>query len=288
MKVLLKAAFGVVLVSLVLQPGPMWAQKGKPAPPETQLAALFRDNWDGEKYGDKIHSDGGGLYYTEMNPDRTYASIVKLQSDGSLQFWVERTSNRKVTFEFDSVVRPAPRNADGQLTCYEYSTDGSGPVFYVDPPSFLTGVPDIEYFRMSTLHKMTYNGTEWVYQLPSPYFDFRTMTVDATASALVRAQLGFHTTADSGNFPVSPNWSRDAWSPGGGVVKVTHPYADVWVVEPQSAPQLPGDPPLRGLGLNVAGFQYQVNSVRRTKQPGGNCDLGDWVMPFQITVTKVG
>jgi hypothetical protein len=286
MKVLLKALLGAVLVSLVLQPGPMLAQKGKPAPLETQLAALFRDNWDAatQKYGDKIHSDGGGLYNTVKGPDRTYASIVQLRSDGGLQIWVERTSNRKVTFEFDSAVRPAPRNADGQLTCYEFSPDGSGPVFHVDPPSFLTGVPDSDTFRMSTLHEMTYNGTEWVYQLPSPYFDFRTMPV-ATASALVRAQLGFYTTADSGVFGVLPNWSRDAWSKGGGVVKVTHPYADVWIVEPQSAPQFPGDPPLRSLGLNEAGFQYQVPSVKRV-HPGGNCDLGDWVMPFQITLFK--
>ena len=286
MKVLLKAALGAVLVSLVLQPGPMLAQKGKPAPLETQLAALFRDNWDGEKYGDKIHSDGGGLYSTVKGPDRTYLSIVQLRSDGSLQFWVERTSTRKVTFEFDSAVRPAPRNADGQLTCHEYSLDGSGAVFYVDPPSFLTGVPDNDSFRLTTSHKMTYNGTEWVYQLPSPHFDFRTMPVDATASALVRAPFGFYTTADSGLFAVLPNYSRDG-SRGGGVVKVTHPHADVWIVEPQSAPQLPGDPPLRSLGLNEALFDYTVPAVKR-EHGGGRCDLGDWVMPFQITLIKQG
>jgi hypothetical protein len=75
-------------------------------------------------------------------------------------------------------------------------------------------------------------------------------------------------------------WSADV-PLGGGLVRVTHPTADSWVVEPQD----PNEPPLRSLGPNEAGFKIGVPEVRRVR-PGGNCDLGDWLMPFQITLYK--
>ena len=88
--------------------------------------------------------------------------------------------------------------------------------------------------------------------------------------------------ADSGMFGVVPNyqlWSADV-PLNGGVVKVTHPSAGVWVIEPQS----PNDAaPLRSLGPNEAGFKIGAPEERRV-HPGGNCDLGDWVMPFQLTL----
>jgi hypothetical protein len=285
MKMGFKAALGALLVALLLSPSLMWAQKGqKGQPPNqpTELVALFRDNWDSntQTYGDKIHSDGFGPYMTVENPDRTYDSIVLLSLEGSLGMRVLK--NRRVFFEFDAPVRPAPL-VNGMLTCRESLPDGSGALFYVSPPSFLTGVPDNDSFYLSTLHEMTYNGTTWVYDVDSPHFDFRTMPVDATASLLVRANFGFYTAEDSGLFIVAPNWPASAAS-GGGAVKVTHPSADVWIVEPQSAP-LPGDPPLRGLGLNEAGFKIQAPAVKKVHGPGA-CDLGDWVMPFQITLSR--
>ena len=85
-------------------------------------------------------------------------------------------------------------------------------------------------------------------------------------------------------FGVMPNyqlWSSEA-SLAGGVAKVTHPSADVWVVEPQS----PDDGiPLRSLGPNEAGFKVAVPEVKRVRS-GGNCDLGDWVMPFKLTLSR--
>jgi hypothetical protein len=43
--------------------------------------------------------------------------------------------------------------------------------------------------------------------------------------------------------------------------------------------------PLRGLGPNEAGFKVAVPEVKGVRS-GGNCDLGDWVMPFQLTLYK--
>ena len=269
-----RTGFAVVVVSLLLQPGAMWAQKGKAAPATTPRAALFGDN-----DGDKIRSDGGGAYYTVLDSDGTYSSVVELDRDGRLNMRVVR--NRRVFFEFDTPVRPAPLNASGQLTCHEWT----GGVFYADPPSFLPpGVPDNDSFYLSTFGEITYNGTEWVYD-PVPPFDFRTMKVDATARSLVRVQFNFYTVEDAGLFGVMPNyklWTSDA-KLAGGVVQVRHPSANVWVVEPQS----PDDPdaPLRSLGPNEAGFKVGAPAEKRVHE-GGNCDLGDWVMPFQLTLYK--
>jgi hypothetical protein len=86
-------------------------------------------------------------------------------------------------------------------------------------------------------------------------------------------------------FGVMPNYQLWAADPplNGGVAKVTHPSATVWVIEPQS----PDDPaaPLRGLGPNEAGFKITAPEVKRD-HAGGNCRLGDWVMPFRITLRK--
>jgi len=266
-----RIGLAVVVVSLLFQPGSLWAQKGKAAPTTTPLAALFRDAG-----GDKILSDGGGAYLTVQDPDRTYASIVQLETDGRLRIWILRY--RRVLFNFDTPARPAPPT-NGQLTCREYTGD----LFYADPPSFLTGVPDNDSFYLWTFGKITYNGDAWVYD-PSSMFDFRTMPVDANASTLVRVQINFYTAEDSGMFGVLPNyqlWSAET-SLAGGVLKVMHPSSDVWVVEPQS----PEDRiPLRSLGPNEAGFKVTAPEVKRVHS-GGNCDLGDWVMPFRLTLYR--
>lgn len=267
-----RIALAVVVVVLLLQPGAIWAQKGKAAPTTTPLAASFRDNGD-----DNIRSDGGGAYYTVRDSDGTYSSVVELDRDGRLNMRVER--NRRVYFHFGIPVRPAPLTVNGQLTCREWTGD----VFYADPPSFMTGVPDNVSFYLSTFGKITYNGTAWVYD-PSSMFDFRTMPVNATASSLVRVQFNFETAEDPGLFGVMPNyrlWSAET-SLAGGVVKVTHPGVGMWIVEPQG----PEDAtPLRSLGVNEAGFKVGVPEVRRVRS-GGNCDLGDWVMPFRLTLTR--
>lgn len=255
--------------------------KGSSTKTTTELSALFRDAWNSaaNAYSDKVHSDGGGPYYTVANPDRTLASAVQLDADGRIQMRVVK--NRRVFFEFDTPVRLAPIGPNGQLTCREYGSDTE---FGIDPPSFMSGTATNDSFYLSTFAQMTYSGTQWVYD-PSTAFDFRTMPVDATASVLVRFQATFYTAADSGLFGIMPNyrlWQSDT-TLAGGVAKVTHPFSDVWVVEPQD----PTDPalPLRGLGPNEAGFKVTAPAVKRV-HAGGNCDLGDWVMPFQITFYK--
>jgi hypothetical protein len=156
-------------------------------------------------------------------------------------------------------------------------------VFHVGPPSFLTGVPDNDSFYLSTFGKITYDGAQWVYD-PSIPFNFRTMAVDPAASVLARIQINFYTAADSGLFGVMPNyrlWSGET-ALAGGVAKLTHPFTDVWVIESQS----PDDPaPLRSLGPNDAGFKITAPELKRV-HAGGNCDLGDWVMPFHVTLYR--
>jgi hypothetical protein len=267
-----RLGLAVVVGVLLLQPGSLWAQKGKAAPKPTPLRGEFRD-----ASGDKIQSDTGAPYYTVQDPDRTYASVVQLDSDGRLDFRVLR--HRRVLFNFDDFVRPAPVNEKGELTCHEWTGD----VFYADPPSFTAGVPNIDSFYLSTFGEIRYDGTAWVYD-PDPPFDFRTMAVDTNASSLIRVQINFYTAEDAGMFGVMPNyrlWSAET-SLAGGVLKVTHPSADTWVVEPQA---LDNGIPLRSLGPNEAGFKVAVPEIRRVRS-GGNCDLGDWVMPFHLTLVK--
>jgi hypothetical protein len=278
---IVQAGLAVVVTSLLLQPGSLWAQKGKAsARTTTPLAALFRDNIDaGSSVGDKIRSDGLGLYATVVDPDRTHASLVQLDADGRLNIQILR--HRRVFLVFDTPVRAAPLDSQGRVTCREY---GSVTEFYVEPPSFLMGVPENDSFYVSTFAKITYDGAQWVYD-PSIPFDFRTMAVDPAASELIRIQIGFYTASDSGLFGVMPNYrlgSADT-ALAGGVAKVTHPSTDVWVIEPQS----PDDPavPLRSLGPNEAGFKVAAPAVKRV-HAGGNCDLGDWVMPFQLTLYR--
>jgi hypothetical protein len=276
MKHMLTAVLGVVLVVLVVPPGPMLAQKGKAASPqaETELEAQFRDS-----QGDKIYSDGGGPYYTVREPDRTYSSVVMLNSDGRLNMRVVK--NRRVFLNFDTPIRRVWPSTNGQLTCHDY---GGETVFYVDPPSFLAGVPENDSIYISTFGKITDNGSQWVYD-PSVPFDFRTMAVHPTESALVRIQINFYTAADAGMFGVMPSyqlWSADV-PLAGGVANVTHPSADAWVIESRF-PDNAAVPPFL-LGPNEAGFKITAPEVKRV-HPGGNCDLGDWVMPFGLTLTK--
>jgi hypothetical protein len=264
-----RIGLAVVVVLLLFQSGSLWAQKAKPI----ELAAVFRDATD-----DNIRSDGGGAYRTVRNPDRTYDSIVQLSSaNGTLNMQVLR--QRTVRLILGDSVRPAPLT-NGQLTCHEWT----GGVFYADPPSFLPpGEPNNDSFYVTTFGEITYNGSAWVYD-PDPPFDFRAMKVDPTASSLIRVQINFYTAEDPGLYGVMPNyrlWSAET-SLAGGVVKVTHPSVDEWTVEPQG----PEDAvPLRSLGLNEAGFKVAVPEVKRVRS-GGNCDLGDWVMPFKLTLYR--
>jgi len=283
MKVLLKGVLAAILVSLALQ-APMWAQKGKPAPQppptksETELTAEFRDGPN-----DKIYSDGFGPYYTVLEPDRTYSSVVLLDRDGRLAMQisnVQAASPRKVFFKFDQNVRPVPLE-NSQLICRDYNGNTE---FNVTQPSFLTtGEPNNNTFYITTFGEITYGKTGWVYN-PKTMFNFRNMPVSDTASSLVRVQINFNAAERFWLFGVMPNyrlWSADT-ALAGGVVKVTHPFADTWVVEPQAE----DDPlPLRSLRLNEAGFKVGVPEVSGV-HPGGNCDLGDWVMPFQLTLYK--
>jgi hypothetical protein len=260
-----------LVVLFLFQSGSLWAQKGKAAPTTTPLTALFRD--DG---GDKILSDGGGVYYSI--PDRYHPNRVELGSDGRLH--VEVQGNRRVVLVFDTAARPAPIDPEVGLTCREYVADGGW--FHMAPPPFLAGVPNNDFTDIETFGEITYNGTAWVYDPTGPKFNFTTMKV-GTAASLVRVQINFGIVESPELFGIMPNYRQWTGEPAGGIVKVTHPSANVWIVEPQS----PDDPvvPLRSLGPDESGFKVTAPAVRR-EHDGGTCDLGDWKMPFRLTLTK--
>jgi hypothetical protein len=66
-----------------------------------------------------------------------------------------------------------------------------------------------------------------------------------------------------------------------GFAKVTRYNADTWVLEPIGADEA------RPIGVaNQANVIAHWPGVKRL-HGGGNCDLGDWLMPFRLTLTAV-
>jgi len=291
--------FIAVLVALLLvQTGPISAQKGKPQPtgkPQPiELSATLRSATD-----DGIYSDDPGRAYTSNSDTPSYPNNVNFRETGTLYMRIQK--NRRVYFRFDAlgISYPDPTYTyvpgNPTVTCHEYSQDGiSGTAFFVPAPAFLTSdggsvtlTNDITFITTSASVK---------YVPPSPPGTLGSWVADPTlptiagmdvdkAPLYVWLSISFNTTDEDESFFVDHNYQLwTGLSPRTGIAMVTHPDADTWVL----APLRDGDPqhPLRALGWNDAVLSMTVGRDVKAGHSGGYCDLGYWNMPFELTLKR--
>jgi hypothetical protein len=276
MKLVPKALIGVtaVLLAFLLVPGPISAQKTKNS--STELGADFRD-----ASGDKIHGNGTGPFYSN-NDTSGYPNDVVLAPNGSLYMRIQKT--QRVFFDFDTPLRNW-LDENGEITCRAYSTDGrSGTVFsYPGPtPAFLPGRPDNDFTLIVTGGGYTENNGQWSFS--STYVNLKTIPVGEVA--YVAMSFRFDIPEESffmffGSRIWTPDYAKPAngWT---GIVQVTRDSGTSWYIEP-----LPVDHPIalaRGLQADQTSLFTLGSTGKGNKSLSGNCDLGDWRMPFGLSL----
>ncbi len=281
MKLVLKALFGVVALMFVflLLPDSTSAQKNK-TPLRRELAADFRD-WP----GDKIHSNNTDPFYSNQNTP-SYPNDVFLQSGGTLYMRIQK--NQRVFFDFNDPVRSWDKG-DGMVNCQEWSPDGTGAGFTYAPPAFLLGDgrPNNDFTVIATGGSYT-QDTAGAWHHNSTYFDFTALN-PVGAVAYVAMNVRFDIVEQDEQFGImfgSRIWKANDYaapiSGWTGIVQVIRTSDASWYVEP-----IPSDHPIaaaRELQANQAALYLVGQGVKRG-HGSGNCDLGDWWMPFAMTLT---
>ena len=288
----------VLVAVLLVQTGPISAQKGKPQPTEKpqpiELSATLRSAPD-----DGIYSDNLTLAYISNSDTPSYPNNVLLRETGTLYMRIQK--NRRVHFRFDvqgfSYPQPTHTYVPGNstVTCHEYSQDGiSGTRFFVPAPAFLTS--DGGFVTLTNDITFITTSASVRYVPPVPPVTLGSWVADPTlptiagmeenkAPLYVWLSISFNTTDENESFFVHHNYQLwTGLSPRTGIAMVTHPDADTWVLVP-----LPPDDlahPLRALGWNDASLSMTVGRDVKAGHSGGYCDLGYWNMPFELTLTR--
>lgn len=272
---ILSGTAAVVLGCLWI-PGPTSAQRSKP-PRTTELYADFRD-----ASGDKIHTGGAGSLYS--NDDTSgYPNNVIFSEGGSLYMRIQKT--QRVFFDFNDPIR-GWEDPEWGVQCRAWSPTDTGTVFSLpgSPPAFLLGDgrPDNYLTIIRTAGGYTSDDAgEWSYN--TEFVDLRTI---ATVAYVVMS-IRFDIPGES----ISMNFGSHIWTPDyakpehlfASIVQVTRASATTWVIEP-----LPVEHRIafeRGLEADQTSL-YMLGSTGKGKSAlSGNCDLGDWRMPFALTLT---
>ncbi len=242
-----------------------------------ELSAQFRD-----AAGDMIRSDGLGEY-TSNRITPSYPNDVVLLSSGSLSMRIQK--NRQVVFEFANALRDYL--VGSQVQCRVYAPVGVPPVyFYVDAPAVsVPGAPPNDIATISTGGSWKQISGGWYFD--SATFNLRTMAAGQIAYVLLAFKFDTLEPADQAFFVV-PGLRWLDGPPVTGAVKVTYNGVDSvtgkksWFLE-----SVPADDALaiyRGLASDQAIFYMPIDSVRKV-HGAGTCDLGDWPMPFGLTLT---
>jgi hypothetical protein len=193
--------------------------------------------------------------------------------------------NRQVIFEIAEFVGDWPIRDDGTVTCREWGT--SPPVyFYEPPPAFLSngGRPNNDIAWFVTLGSFPYDAVTGTWgPYTNGYFDLK--SIAEGGEAYVAMNVRFDIVEQ--NEPFYVGFAFHLWVDPGMVttiVKITRTSTKSWYIE-----TLPPDHPLavlRGMQADQANL-FMVASSERRGHGGGNCDLGDWLMPFAMTVTDL-
>jgi hypothetical protein len=271
-------------LSLLLLPSFALAGKGgkpdkpggdKGTPKDIQVSAEFSDSCF---LTDRICSDGQGAYVSTRKI-KGYSNTVHIY-DGyfTMMILMPEVLGRRIHFRFD----PTPT---GQVTCKIW---GSTDTFAHTLPDYTYSTlnAQINYVSIHTSNEMicvpdgdgNCTGTRWT-AIPGRWFDFRSLAVGTKAHTLLIIQ--FQRADADGHYWVMHN--NDA--PGGeedwlhssvGVVEVERMSEDVWIVRPLNLP----DNWLPYLGRNEALHTISLGG-------GRSCRVGHFLMPFELTITRL-
>jgi hypothetical protein len=290
MKLVLKVLVSVVaaMLLLVLLSGSLSAQKaqvqaakGRPAP---VYVAEFVGNVGPSELPAKILGDGG-----------TYP--VTTGSTGGFGLTANVAEGRVVRFLFDNPKPVYPT----ELVCRAWGKDEwynrpEGYPLYARSDSRIA-TPDRTVFQ--TQFEMVYYDGQWARILLSDapkkeyqLFNMAGMDVGQTAYTTLLTYFRFVDSSDTFYVNFSDTFGRDmhqldsGMHLNGGVVEVEHPVANEWFIRPISN----NFPVLGDSTMEIP--QYQANHViydvpDLKGQQGGNCNLGDFLMPFEIKVTRI-
>ena len=236
----------------------------------------------------KIRSDGQGPY-TSSRRVRGYSNLVALSGITGylyMQIHFEEYFGRHIVFQFDSPARITETNP---LTCNAFK--GIIPATFTRPaPDYVTTPPYIAPVlrtRISSGNELVFDGGKWqrkVVQGEEVLLNLLEMPVGETHYA--ELLIIFEIEDPSPEFDTdmiylgfNNNFQRELLESGNtvaGVVQVTHPSDNTWVMTP-----VPFPPPTD----TFLGEDQAVNWIYDLDL-GGNCDLGDYYMPFELTITR--
>ena len=285
MRIALHALLALAIAVVLSLPGSMSAERPVRYT-EVELSADFNapDGTCGTLF--KICTDG--RLYTSNRLSKSYPNNVLFTSSGDLYLRIQR--NQKLRFVFDTPARAYPVWPNQNLVCRSYSlnayTSDDDEDWGLSAPAFLnaSGFYDAVFTSIRTGAQFVYQNGTWTSQSHVEYtFPLQEETrlpVGETVYVAMNAQI--HTYDPDTTLGFQHNSSL--WStvvPYTGIVMVTHPDVNTWEVEPLP-PDVP-NAPLRALGPNEAGLRVISSGPGQS----GYCDLGDWVMPFHLTLRRV-
>lgn len=260
-----------------------------------ELYAQFRDarmGLGGSAYKDRIHSDGKGPYYSD--PAGGSPNYVLLSEDtGSLVLQIQPSElvTRQVVLEFDEPTRIVDYE---RLTCQPFHPLGSpNPEFA--PPAYLAthaspNGRDRIFTRISTNYEyrmQTVTGANgdkppgWV--STGRFLNLAAMTAGPGAKAYAGLSVWYWIQGYHGVYYLNLKNNGD---PGviaaTGIAEVTHPDDRTWVLKPLSLTNsvTPGSTPANDE------FRRRVVFYGQNPHAPGWCDMGDWNMPFELTLTR--
>ena len=287
MKGLLVVLAAVAAVLAILGPnGVVVAQKGAKTT-STELSAVFDDDLNGVSAA--IKSDGKGAY-TSNSITSGYPNDIVLLPSGALYMRIQQ--NRQLIFEFTNrIPRIVPTPPEGKVICRQWAPAGYDPEYFtVDaPPLDLPGTPPNDFTAITTGGSWTKVNGQWAYSTAT--FNLKTMAAGQTAYVSLSFNFHFHVEGSSSDESYYARHGFDWWLNEGrrtDVVRVTCSTDSTgkrtWALEPVPADVT--DAPPHGLDAYQAGLYFlgetRVGKVRMS----GTCYLGDWVMPFKLTLTE--
>jgi len=293
-----KKYLGVLaIVELCALAVPTYAQEElepKSNSPVVELFARFRDAKGaqaGAGFLDKIHSDGKGAYYSD--PAGEHPNYVLLSKGTGRLIMLIRPSelvNRQVAFEFDQPTRSVDFE---HLACHSYHTRGPEsvgfrpPVYLRDPanPSptdkVFTQIVTTYEFRLQTVTGE--NGEAQLRWVSTEHLlNLATMPAGPQSRAHVGLVVMYLTFGHRGGYFLNFNNTDTQGKSPTGIAEITHPDGQTWVLKP--LPLGRADAPITMLAANDARRRVVVYAA--TLQERGWCDMGDWNMPFELTLTR--
>jgi hypothetical protein len=270
-------------------------QKSKSHSPVVELFAQFRDAkgaQPGAGFLDKIHSDGKGAYYSD--PGNVHPNKVLLsESTGRLIMEIRPSESvdRQVVFEFDQPTRYVDLD---HLLCRSYHPKGpqnvgfTAPMYLKDHPANPSPTDRVFTHIMTTYElrlqpETDANGdTQFRWVSTGHLLNLATMPAGPESRAHVGLVVLYLTVGHVGGYFLNFNNNDTGEMSRTGIVEVTHPGDRTWVLKPLPVGQ--ADAPITMLAANEVRRRVVVYSA--APQERGWCDMGDWMMPFELTLTR--